>query len=188
MITKADVASQRQFKASVGARGRRKPRRKPKAGTKEDEEPIASLPRNPAAKAVAPYAPRSEIEDSYLRFLIHHCMPPAFPGILKQSADSSDVTVLCVRTLTCVGPRFEWYPLAVRDDAFFHSLMSSTSSHAAYVQQLGMPRDFFYHRGIAIRLLNERLARGDHDVGTINTVCVFAQQEVHTPAPRRRQS
>ncbi|TVY12801.1 hypothetical protein LARI1_G008591 [Lachnellula arida] len=168
--SKADVGSQRQrqFKASVpGALRRRKPRRKPKAGSKEDGDPIANLPRHPAAKAVAPYSPRSELEDSYLRFLIYHY-----------------VTVVCVRTLTCVGPRFEWYPLAVRDDAFFHSLMSSTSSHASYLQQHEVPRDYFYHRGVAIRLLNARLERGDHDLGTINTVCVFAQQEAFGNRPK----
>jgi hypothetical protein len=78
MLSKAGVGSPRQFKASIGPRGRRKQRRKPKAGTKEDEEPIASLSRSPAAKVVAPYSPGSEIEDSYLRFLVYHCVPPRF--------------------------------------------------------------------------------------------------------------
>jgi hypothetical protein len=64
--------------------------------------------------------------------------------------------------------------------------MSSTSSHAAYLQQVDLPRNFYYHRGIAIRLLNERLERGDHDEGTINTVCVFAQQEVYTSSSGER--
>ena len=89
MSSKADVESQRQFKASVPvALGRRKPRRKPKAGSKDDEEPIANMPQQLVARAVAPYSPRSELEDSYLRFLIYHCMPPALSVVLKQSADS----------------------------------------------------------------------------------------------------
>ncbi|TVY59691.1 hypothetical protein LSUE1_G007748 [Lachnellula suecica] len=180
MTTKQGVRSPRQFKASIGPRGRRKQRRKLKAG---EQEPIPVLPRSPASKAIAPYSPGSELEDSYLRFLIYHCMLSCF-GFLKQNADQPDVTVVCSRTLTCVGPRFEWYPLAVRDDAFFHSLMSSTSSHAAYLQQVELPRNFYHHRGIAIRLLNERLERGDHDEGTINTVCVFAQQEAFEGRPR----
>lgn len=73
MITKADTASLRQFKASIGPRRRGKLRRKALAGVKEDAEPIGSLIRNPGPKAVAPYNPRSEVEDSNLRFLIHHC-------------------------------------------------------------------------------------------------------------------
>lgn len=74
------MGSQRQFsKDSVpGALRQRKPRRKLKAGSKDDEDPITNLPRHPAAKAVAPYSPRSELEDSYLRFLIYHCMSLRF--------------------------------------------------------------------------------------------------------------
>jgi hypothetical protein len=56
--------------------------------------------------------------------------------------------------------------------------VSSTSSHAAYLQQVELPRSFFFHRAHAIRLLNQRIARGAHDEGTINTIAVFAQQEV----------
>lgn len=86
--------------------------------------------------------------------------------------------MVAARTVTCVGPRFEWYPLAVRSESFFHAVMSSTSSHAAYKQGVDLPRNFFFHRGEAIRLLNEQIASGAHDEGTINTVAVFVQQEV----------
>ncbi|KAK0124635.1 hypothetical protein ONS95_009582 [Cadophora gregata] len=128
---------------------------------KQDLEPIdGRLIRNPPPKAVAPYTARSELEDASLRFLIHHY-----------------VTVIVERTVTCVGPRWEWYPLAVRDPAFFNALISSTSSHAAYLQQVDLPRNFFYHRGEAIRLLNERIRQGAHDEGTINCVALFSQQE-----------
>lgn len=95
-----------------------------------------------------------------MRFLIHYY-----------------VTLVAGQTVTCVGPRFEWYPLAVRDEAFFHAVMSSTSSHAAYRQGLDLPRNFFFHRGEAIRLLNEKISSGMYDEGTINTVAVFVQQE-----------
>jgi hypothetical protein len=37
---------------------------------------------------------------------------------------------------------------------------------------------FFRHRGEAIRMVNRRIAQGDHDEGTINAIVVFAQQEV----------
>jgi hypothetical protein len=92
--------------------------------------------------------------------------------------DRADVTLVAGQTVTCVGPRFEWYPLAVRDEAFFHAVMSSTSSHAAYRQGVDLPRNFFFHRGEAIRLLNEKISSGMYDEGTINTVAVFVQQEV----------
>lgn len=93
----------------------------------------------------------------------------------------ADVTIVTAKTVTNVGPRFEWYPLAVRDDAFFHALISSTSSHAAYMQKVELPRNFYFHRGEAIRIVNERLANGAHDEGTINAIAVFAQQEVGIP-------
>ncbi len=100
--------------------------------------------------------------------------------------DKPDVTVVSASTVTNVGPRFEWYPLAVRDEAFFHALISSVSSHAAYMQKLDLPPAFFRHRGEAIRLLNKRIAEGAHDEGTINTVAVFAQQEVWLPNLERQ--
>jgi hypothetical protein len=89
-----------------------------------------------------------------------------------------DVTVVTARTVTNVGPRFEWYPLAVQDEAFFHAVISSTSSHAAYLQDVDLPRNFYFHRGEAIRLVNARIAEGAHDEGTINAIAVFSQQEV----------
>ena len=87
------------------------------------------------------------------------------------------MTVVTAQTVTNVGPRFEWYPLAVRDEAFFHAVISSTASHAAYLQDVDLPRNFFYHRGQAIRLVNDRIAKGAHDEGIINAVAVFSQQE-----------
>ncbi|RDL39320.1 Uncharacterized protein BP5553_03660 [Venustampulla echinocandica] len=170
-----------QLKVPVGRYAQRRRRRRgnnlqnankksvqePGAAAMATALPVARLSPQPPSKAVAPYIPRSESEDTHLRFLIYHY-----------------VTVVNMRTLTCVGPRFEWYPLAVRDEAFFHVLMSSTSSHAAYLQKTELPRNFFYHRGIAIQLLNERIARGAHDEGTINTICLFAQQEAFEGRPR----
>lgn len=94
---------------------------------------------------------------------------------------NADVTFVTAKTVTCVGPRFEWYPLAVRDEAFFHAVMSSTSSHAAYKRGVDLPKNFFFHRGEAIRLLNEKIASGIYDEGTINTCGVFVQQEVREP-------
>ena len=98
---------------------------------------------------------------------------PVGPG-----ANESDVTVVTANSVTSPGPRFEWYPLCVRDEAFFHAVISSTSSHAAYLQQVNLPFSFFRHRGQAIRLLNQRIAREAHDEGTINTIAVFSLQEV----------
>ncbi|KAG4431942.1 hypothetical protein IFR05_012587 [Cadophora sp. M221] len=142
---------------SIGQQKQPKKRKKIKPGL----APIdGRLIRNPPPKAVAPYKPKSELEDASLRFLIHHY-----------------VTVVVERTVTCVGPRWEWYPMAVRDPAFFNAVISSTSSHAAYLQQVDLPKNFFHHRGEAIRLLNERIRQGAHDEGTINTIATFCQQE-----------
>lgn len=178
------------LKVPLGRRGRRQQRgqkiknvskksvQEPDAAVMSTDLPLARLSARPPPKAVAPYVPRSESEDSQLRFLIYHCTPPLNATSSSHGLIIQDVTVVNMRTLACVGPRFDWYPLAVRDEAFFHVLMSSTSSHAAYLQKTELPRNFYYHRGIAIRLLNERIIRGAHDEGTINTICLFAQQEV----------
>ncbi|KAH7360934.1 hypothetical protein BKA65DRAFT_195375 [Rhexocercosporidium sp. MPI-PUGE-AT-0058] len=148
------------FTAAGGSIGQQKHPKKRKR-IKPSLEPIdGRLIRNPPPKAIAPYKPKSELEDASLRFLIHHY-----------------VTVVVERTVTCVGPRWEWYPLAVRDAAFFNAVISSTSSHAAYLQQVDLPRNFYFHRGEAIRLVNERIRQGAHDEGTINAVAVFSQQE-----------
>jgi len=160
-------SSPRQFRVPLGLQVRYKRSRRPRArdrergGHNENEELIEPfLPRSLNHKAIAPYNPKTELEDSYLRFLIHHY-----------------VTIVTEKTVVNVGPRFEWYPLAVRDQAFFHAVISSTSSHAAYMQQVELPRDFYYHRGEAIRLVNKRIVEGAHDEGTINAIAVFSQQE-----------
>jgi hypothetical protein len=146
------------------------------------EEPIeAKLPEAPGPKAVAPYTPATELEDSNLRFLIHYCKPhPNLAITVTPRLTELDVTFVTAKTVTNVGPRFEWYPLAVRDEAFFHAVISSTCGHVTYMTGLELPYKwiFFRHRGHAIRLVNERLAHGAHDEGTINAIVVFAQQEV----------
>lgn len=159
----------RQFKVPIPSIRRTQPRRK--RGRRQrrnehdqpDDEVTATDTRlilSPQHKAVTPYTPGSVKEELYLRFLIHFF-----------------VTVVTAEKVTNVGPRFEWYPLAVHDDAFFHALISSVSSHVAYNKREEDPRDFYYHKGIAIRMINDRLARGFHDEGTINTVVIFALQE-----------
>ncbi len=171
--------SPRQSKDPSGWPTRQKHKRRTRARPETEPEPVdMRLLQNPPSRAVVPYTPKTELEDSDLRFLIYHCKYHPTNESLVHRADESDVTVISKETVTNVGPRFEWFPLAVRDEAFFHALISSTSSHAAYLQQVELPPSFFFHRGTAIQLLNERIARGAHDEGTINTVAVFCQQEV----------
>ncbi|KAE8446673.1 hypothetical protein EG329_011716 [Mollisiaceae sp. DMI_Dod_QoI] len=170
--------SPRQSKDPSGWPTRQKHKRRTRARPETEPEPVdMRLLQNPPSRAVVPYTPKTELEDSDLRFLIYHCKYHPTNESLVHRADESDVTVISKETVTNVGPRFEWFPLAVRDEAFFHALISSTSSHAAYLQQVELPPSFFFHRGTAIQLLNERIARGAHDEGTINTVAVFCQQE-----------
>ncbi|KAH6681710.1 hypothetical protein B0J14DRAFT_648123 [Halenospora varia] len=155
--------SPRQFKVSTGLHVRRKQQRKFKR--REDEQPTAHLSPRPSSKAVAPYSPTSASEDAHIL-----------------------VTVIVERTLTSVGPRYDWYPLAVRDEAYFHILMSSVASHAAYLQQTEQPWSIYYHRGESIRLLNERIQREDHDEGTLNCICMFSQQESFEGRPKTTKS
>ncbi|KAL3422887.1 hypothetical protein PVAG01_04634 [Phlyctema vagabunda] len=166
--------NEQEGQAQKRARQRRKPNRKHAELSAKDNDDarrqgadvvpndISSTPlmHSPSSRAMAPYVPASQAADRKLQFLIHHYC-----------------TVVVQESVTSVGPRYEWFPFALRNKAFFHSVMSSTSSHAAYLQQVDLPKDFFYHRGEAIRMLNAQIAAGRHDEGTINTVAVFSQQE-----------
>jgi hypothetical protein len=178
MITQ--VNSPKQFKAPVGPKVWRRQRKRKKARPKGQEEPIeAKLFENPRPKAVAPYRPGSDLEDYQLRFLIHYCKPPPDPCSYTRLTNL-DVTIVSAETVTNVGPRFEWYPLAVRDEAFFHSVISSTCAHVSYTYKVELPYMWIFlrHKLRAIQLVNERIARGAHDEGTINSIAIFAQQEV----------
>jgi len=95
-----------------------------------------------------------------------------------HKADKSDVTVVTAQTVTNVGLDSNGTPLQFGTKRSFHALISSTSSHAAYLQQVDLPRNFYHHRGEAIRLVNKRIEEGAHCEGTINAIAVFAQQEV----------
>jgi hypothetical protein len=49
-------------------------------------------------------------------------MSPFHNQTADSEANESDVTVVTATTVTSPGPRFEWYPLCVRDEAFFHAV------------------------------------------------------------------
>ena len=67
-------ANPRQFKVCIGPHVRRKQRRKAKSKADREGQPIeALLLQSPQPKAVVPYTPKNELEDSQLRFLIYHC-------------------------------------------------------------------------------------------------------------------
>ncbi|TAQ85203.1 hypothetical protein B7494_g6471 [Chlorociboria aeruginascens] len=165
------AAPLRQLKTPL--RRRKKPQRRHKAPKKSEE---THLLRNPAPKAASPYSPKSDFEDRHLRFLIHHCKVFKFDE--NRHANGSVVTFVTAKTVVSAGPRFEWYPLAVRDEAFFHAVISITSAHVTRLLDRQLHRSYYFHRGEAIKLVNDRLAEGAHDEGTINTIVVFGLQEV----------
>jgi len=179
----AKPPSPKQFKAPVGAKRRRelpagkRTRRKIPA----EQRPIdPKLLASPRPTAVSPYTPSTDLEDFHLRALINYCKYiPLFSSRIRL-INGADVTFVTAATLTNVGPRFEWYGLAVRDEAFFHALISSTCAHYSYATGLELPYKwiFFRHRGEAIRMVNQRIAQGRHDEGTINAIIIFAHQDV----------
>lgn len=65
---------------SIGQQKQPKKRKRIKPGLAPIE---GRLIRNPPPKAVAPYKPKSELEDASLRFLIHHCKYPATQDMYK---------------------------------------------------------------------------------------------------------
>ncbi|KAE9378783.1 hypothetical protein N431DRAFT_499520 [Stipitochalara longipes BDJ] len=163
------VPSPKQFKVPIGSKRRRKPPAGKRARRKVPDEQQLVHPKllaSPRPKAVCPYTPSTDLEDFHLRSLINYCK-------------FYHVTFVTAATLTNVGPRFEWYGLAVRDETFFHALISSTCAHYSYMTGLELPYKwiFFRHRGEAIRVVNQRIAQGRHDEGTINAIIVFAQQD-----------
>jgi hypothetical protein len=75
------------YPVSIGPPVRRKQRRKAKSKADADAEvqPIeARLLQSLQPKAVVPYTPKNELEDSQLRFLIYHCKSNP-PGAGKPS-------------------------------------------------------------------------------------------------------
>jgi len=86
-------------------------------------------------------------------------------------------------TVTPVGPRHEWFPFVVVDEALFHAVMSHTAAHSAYLRKVPLQNDteYFWHTGQAIRLVNARLGEGIYKAatdGTICAVCCLTQQQV----------
>jgi hypothetical protein len=84
----------RQFKVSIGPPVRRKQRRKAKPKADAEVQPIeARLLQSPQLKAVVPYTPKNELEDSQLRFLIYHCKPnpPSAVSPLPHEADKEQM-------------------------------------------------------------------------------------------------
>jgi len=177
--------NRKQFKAPTASKRRRKPPagKRTKHKAPEEQEPVdPQLLASPRSKAVCPYTPSTDVEDYHLRSLINYCKSRCSHGWARLT-NMADVTFVTAATLTNVGPRFEWYGLAVRDEAFFHALMSSTCAHYTYMTGVQFPYRwiFFRHRGEAIRMVNQRIVQGRHDEGTINAIIVFAQQDVGAP-------
>jgi hypothetical protein len=86
------------------------------------------------------------------------------------------------RQLCVVGPRQQWLPFAIGDEAQFHATMFMASAHIAHLRpSQNYPQEFYLHRAHAIRTVNERLRGGVQLAatdGTINAVSCFAQLEV----------
>jgi hypothetical protein len=61
---------------------RRKPPKRNFQKGKEKEIDTSLVPKSPKPKAICPYQPKSELEDSQLRFLIYHCELSPPPPLL----------------------------------------------------------------------------------------------------------
>lgn len=85
--------SPRQFRVPLGLhvqlRQKQKRRTKARAGIELDPIDLRLL-RNPPSRAVVPYTPKNELEDSNLRFLIYHCKYHLIMENLMHRADKSD--------------------------------------------------------------------------------------------------
>jgi hypothetical protein len=84
---------------------------------------------------------------------------------------------LFINTRHAPGPRKLWFPMALEDSAFYHSIMMISASNVAGLRDTPMPPSFWYHRGQAIRQINARLeqidlANTDLSIAAIAVLCI----------------
>lgn len=82
-----------------------------------------------------------------------------------------------INTFTAPGPRKQWFPNALVDLAFYHSIMMISAGNVAGLQGKPAPLSFWYHRGEAIKQINARLtqielAATDHSIATIAVLSI----------------
>ena len=82
--------------------------------------------------------------------------------------------------------------MALKDLAFYHSIMMVSAANMAGLCDKPVPPSFWYHRGKAIKEINNRLAQvtlanSDFSIATIAVLCIVdVSGTTKTPVPYLR--
>lgn len=60
-----------------------------------------------------------------------------------------------------VNPEGSWFAFAVTDAAVLHATLSLVALHYDFSHHLAMSHEVFYHKGEAIRLINESIGQAN---------------------------
>ncbi len=79
-----------------------------------------------------------------------------------------------------VNPESSWISFAFTDAALLHVTLSLVSLHYDLNQGREESSDHLYHKGEAIRTINERLNDSNHEISdaSVATVAIIANMEV----------
>ena len=91
-----------------------------------------------------------------------------------------------VKSSIPVNPKGEWFPYAISDPAVLHATLCCSAAHYTLLGGGNgcIPLEYYYHKGEAIRLINERLGdpvRRTSD-GTLAAIACLASLEVSNTA------
>ncbi|KFY02862.1 hypothetical protein O988_01861 [Pseudogymnoascus sp. VKM F-3808] len=166
---------------------------------------ISSQP-TPQLFHTATFSPELSLPDS--QDLVGRASPPSINPLGSGNIDPFgmlpgglyDETLLVhhyntqfIGTFTAPGPRKQWFPKALVDSAFYHSLMMISAGNVAGLQGKPAPQSFWYHRGEAIRQINARLtqielAASDHTIATIAVLSIADCLEVEKTGVRAHKA
>ncbi len=93
-----------------------------------------------------------------------------------------------INTRHAPGAREQWFPMALKDPAFYHSIMMVSAANIAGLLEKPVTPSFWYHRGEAIEQINTRLVnngRADTDlcIATIAVLCLVDVSDTHRSMP-----
>lgn len=76
--------------------------------------------------------------------------------------------------------------MALKDQAFYHSIMMVSAANITALRDKPLPPSFWYHRGKAIKEINNRLvqvnfAKNDFSIATIGLLCILDVSGARNP-------
>jgi hypothetical protein len=78
-----------------------------------------------------------------------------------------------IQTNVPVNPKKKWLGYAISDSALLHVTLLHSALHMSFLKGISPAADVFFHSGMAIRLINERL-NDRSQKATDFTICAIA--------------